>query len=100
MKDFLTLLQQHSISCSFSTLLVGIKYNIIDDSAATNYAVQYLLDNPHETNPKITELACINRRTSDVDILLADALKAQFITIEPETDAWFIEERKLRFCLY
>jgi len=99
MNDFLTLLAQNSISCSFFTLLVGIKHNIIDNSAVTNYAVQYLLDNPQETNPKITELAFINRETLDVDSLLASALKSQSMTIEPEINAWFIEERKLRLCL-
>lgn len=99
MKCNLNLLKENNISYSYTTLLVGIRNNLLNNNDIANYTTEYLIEHPYETNFKITELACINRETLDVESLLTSALKSQSITIEPETIAWFIEERKLRLCL-
>lgn len=99
MKCNLNLLEQNNIKYSFATLLVAMNYGIINNADVANYTTQYLLKHPHETDPIITELVCINSTAQNVENMLIEALKKTAHIIEPNTNEWIQEERKLRFCL-
>ena len=99
MKCNLEILEQNNINYSFGTLLVGIQYGVINNVDVANYAVKYLIMHPDETNPMITELACVNHMVSNIESVLIEVLKLKSCVIVPGTKDWIFEERKVRFCL-
>jgi hypothetical protein len=91
-------LKENNILCSWNTIRVGKECNLFDNSQVVGYAVEYLVDNPHETNQFIVELACCDNTMSIGDALnkVADIFDKK---IEHESVAWILEMRKLRFCI-
>lgn len=92
------ILRQNYISYSWNTLRVGKKYNLIDNSQVSDYAVEYLADHPQETNQYIVELVCCDKTTFIDDILdkVADDFDGK---INLDSFEWELEKRKLRFCI-
>jgi hypothetical protein len=99
MKCNLGLLQENNITCSFLTLLIGVKYNLLDRVEIENYTTHYLLQNPEETNPCITELTFLQKNENDIAFLISQALTKKEKNIRSDSQEWFIEKRKLRLCL-
>jgi hypothetical protein len=92
------ILKKNNILCSWNTIQVGKECNLFDNSQVADYAVEYLVDHPHETNQCIVELACCDNSMSIGDTLnkVADIFDKK---IEYEGGAWILEMRKLRFCI-
>jgi hypothetical protein len=94
----LNILKKNNIPYSWNTLRVGKKYNLIDNAQIADYAVEYLLGHPQETNQFIAELACCDKTTSIDDVLdkVVDVFDDKIDCDSPE---WELEKRKLRFCI-
>lgn len=97
-RDF-HILKENNILCSWNTMRVGKECNLFDNSQVADYAVEYLVDHPNETNQFIIELACCDNTMSIGDVLnkVADIFDKK---IEYDSVAWALEMRKLRFCIF
>jgi hypothetical protein len=95
MKCNLSLLQQNNITCSFLTLFIGVKYNLLDRAEIENYTTHYLLQNPEETDFCIPKLAFLQKNENDIAFLISQALTKKEKNIRSDSQEWFIEKRKL-----
>jgi len=63
------IIKKSGFECNWATLFVGRQYNLIPALEVTNYAVEYLENNPHDDNELILELAWEQEEVKVDDIL-------------------------------
>jgi len=92
------ILKENNIPYSWNTLRVAKKYNLIDNSQVSDYAIEYLSEHSQETNQYIAELVCCDKTTDIDDVLdkVADNFDGK---IDHDSTEWELEKRKLRFCV-
>ncbi|MEK4522392.1 DUF2247 family protein [Psychrobacillus sp. FSL W7-1493] len=70
------LVEKYGFDCNWKTLFIGRQFKLISSLEVTNYAIEYLKNNPHVNNEFILELAWeqVEDKVDDIlDRIIADS---------------------------
>lgn len=94
----LDIFKENNIDYSWATVYVGKKLGFLKLDQISEYAVEYLTQNPDCTDSNIAGLA-YGVSENEIDEVLTKVFKNIGLNIEKDSPIWNLEKRKWRYCI-